>query len=194
MQIVSTASAPPPTLSRNPLARATVEPPTTANTEQESTAARPARDELFKPVASTTKTDTAQQLSSDELKLVRQLKTRDREVRAHEQAHASVGGPYTGAPSYQFTRGPDGQQYASSGHVSINSSEITGDPRASLQKAQQLKRAALAPAQPSQQDRRVAAKAGQQATEARAELTALLLEAQKARTSTASGGAIDTFA
>ncbi|OUS05202.1 hypothetical protein A9Q90_06860 [Gammaproteobacteria bacterium 54_18_T64] len=193
MQVASTNSVLPPTLSRTPPAKTAVEPLAAANTEQKNTAPRVSRDELFKPVASPRKSDAIQQLSSDELKLVRQLQNRDREVRAHEQAHASAGGPYTGAPNYQFTRGPDGRQYASSGHVSVDSSEIAGDPRATLQKALQLKRAALAPAQPSQQDRRVAAAAGQLAIEARAELTALLLEAQKIGTTTSSGTTIDTF-
>ena len=68
-----------------------------------------------------------------------------------------------------------------------------GDPEATLQKALQLKRAALAPAQPSQQDRRVAANAQQLAIEARADLSALLQDAQRANNSTVSGSTIDTF-
>jgi len=139
------------------------------------------------------KTDDVVALSPDQLAELRLLKIRDREIRAHEQAHASVGGPYAGAPNYQYTKGPDGRQYASSGHVNIDSSKIAGDPEATLQKALQLKRAALAPAQPSQQDRRVAANAQQLATEARADLSALLRESQRANTTAASGATIDTF-
>lgn len=146
-----------------------------------------------KLTASPRKTDIVQPLTADELAQLRLLKSRDREVRAHEQAHASVGGPYAGAPNYQYTKGPDGRQYASSGHVNIDSGKITGDPEATLQKALQLKRAALAPAQPSQQDRRVAANAQQLAIEARADLNALLLEIQGANTKAASGATIDLF-
>lgn len=142
---------------------------------------------------STRKNAIAQALTADELSQLRLLKNRDREVRAHEQAHASVGGPYAGAPNYQYTKGPDGQQYASSGHVNIDSSKIAGDPEATLQKALQLKRAALAPAQPSQQDRRVAANAQQLAIEARTDMNALLLDIQRSSTSTTSGSTIDTF-
>lgn len=145
------------------------------------------------PTASVRKHAIAQALTADELSQLRLLKNRDREVRAHEQAHASVGGPYAGAPNYQYTKGPDGQQYASSGHVNIDSSKIAGDPEATLQKALQLKRAALAPAQPSQQDRRVAANAQQLAIEARIDLNALLLDIQHSSNSSTSGSTIDTF-
>ena len=152
-----------------------------------------ARDEPQQLTTKAAKNTVVQPLTADELAQLRQLKSRDREVRAHEQAHASVGGPFTGAPNYQYTRGPDGRQYASSGHVNIDSSEIAGDPKATLQKALQLKRAALAPAQPSAQDLRVAARAGQLAIEARAELNALLLAAQNTDASPASGSSVDTF-
>jgi len=161
--------------------------------EPPGTTAGDARDEPQLRTENTRKTTIAQPLTADELAQLRQLKSRDREVRAHEQAHASVGGSFTGAPNYQYTRGPDGRQYASSGHVNIDSGEIAGDPRATLQKALQLKRAALAPAQPSAQDRRVAASAGQLAIEARAELNALVLAAQNSDANPSSGSSVDTF-
>ena len=152
-----------------------------------------ATNEAQQPSTGTRKNAVAQALTADELSQLRLLKNRDREVRAHEQAHANVGGPYAGTPNYQYTKGPDGQQYATSGHVNIDSSKIAGDPEATLQKALQLKRAALAPAQPSQQDRRVAANAQQLAIEARADLSALLQDAQHTNSSAVSGSTIDTF-
>ncbi|MBV1927954.1 MAG: hypothetical protein KUG81_00360 [Gammaproteobacteria bacterium] len=152
-----------------------------------------APQESVKPSESTRKTSITQQLTAKELEQVRLLKNLDREVRSHEQAHAIVGGPYAGAPNYQYTKGPDGQLYASSGHVKINSSEIAGDPAATLEKALQLKRAALAPAQPSQQDRRVAANAQQLAIEARADLNALLLEGLATAATAPDSATIDTF-
>ena len=148
-------------------------------------------EQLTKPGARTQQKDVAQQLTHEESQQLRLLKTRDHEVRAHEQAHASVGGPFTGAPNYQYTRGPDGRQYASSGHVNIDSSKIAGDPKATLQKALQLKRAALAPAQPSQQDRRVAANAQQLAVEVRADLNALLLKTQETETPITPGSRVN---
>ncbi|GIZ12656.1 putative metalloprotease CJM1_0395 family protein [Pseudomonas sp. NCCP-436] len=98
------------------------------------------------------------------------LVKRDREVRAHEQAHAAVGGAYTGAPRYNFTRGPDGQRYAVGGEVSIDTAAVPGDPEATLRKMETVLRAALAPAEPSAQDLRMAVRAQAQATQARAEL------------------------
>ncbi len=104
-----------------------------------------------------------------------QLSARDREVRAHEQAHAAIGGQYAGAPQYDFERGPDGVNYAVGGEVSIDvSREPT--PQETISKMQIVRRAALAPAEPSPQDRRVAAQASRTEAEARAELNAQRVE------------------
>ncbi|MEM7096728.1 MAG: putative metalloprotease CJM1_0395 family protein [Pseudomonadota bacterium] len=101
---------------------------------------------------------------------VRALAARDREVRAHEQAHAAAGGPYASHPHYNYTQGPNGVRYATSGHVNIDVGEVPGDAEATLTKMQTVVRAALAPAEPSAQDRAVAAKASAMAAQARAEL------------------------
>ncbi len=104
---------------------------------------------------------------------IQELSARDREVRAHEQAHAAVAGQYASSPTYSFVRGPDGVSYAVGGEVQIDTSPIPGDPEATLRKAQQLSRAASAPAEPSSQDGRVAAQAAQMEQQARAELAEL---------------------
>lgn len=101
---------------------------------------------------------------------IQELAARDREVRAHEQAHAAAAGQYGSSPTYSFVRGPDGVSYAVGGSVDVDTSPIPGDPEATLRKAQQLRRAANAPAEPSSQDGRVAAQAAQMEMEARAEL------------------------
>lgn len=108
-----------------------------------------------------------QQVERDQIK---ELAARDREVRAHEQAHAAVAGQYGSSPTYSFVRGPDGVSYAVGGEVKIDTSPIPGDPEATLRKAQQLRRAASAPAEPSGQDGNVAAQAAQMEQQARAEL------------------------
>ena len=112
-----------------------------------------------------------QRQQETDLAQIRQLKSRDAEVKAHEAAHAAVGGQLAGSPSYSFQRGPDGVRYAVGGEVPIDVSKVPGDPQATLEKMQLVQRAALAPAEPSSQDRRVAALAAQQAAEARAELS-----------------------
>lgn len=101
---------------------------------------------------------------------IQELAARDREVRAHEQAHAAVAGQYGSSPTYSFVRGPDGVSYAVGGEVKIDTSPIPGDPEATLRKAQLLRRAANAPAEPSSQDASVAAQAAQMELQARAEL------------------------
>lgn len=111
---------------------------------------------------------------------IAKLSKRDQEVRAHEQAHAAVGGRYTGAPTYTYTRGPDGRRYAVGGEVSIDSGPIANDPEATLRKMEVVLRAALAPAEPSPQDLRVAAQAQVTMAQARAELAQLRREESQA--------------
>lgn len=109
--------------------------------------------------------------SSPEYHRLQELKTRDREVRNHEMAHLAAAGPHArGGPFYDFDRGADGRQYAVGGHVNIDTSTIPGDPKATLLKAETVRRAALAPAEPSPEDRRVATDAVALATEARMEI------------------------
>lgn len=118
---------------------------------------------------SVSSTESRQQQEAEQA-VVRELAARDREVRQHEMAHQMAGGQYTGGATYTFERGPDGVMYAVGGEVSIDTSPVPGDPEATLQKAQTIERAAMAPADPSPQDLRVAASARAMAAEARAEL------------------------
>jgi|GEM_PF-2515461 len=100
------------------------------------------------------------------------LKARDTEVRAHEQAHAAAGGQYAGSPTYEYETGPDNQQYAIGGEVQIDTAPISGDPAATIAKMNIVRSAALAPAEPSAQDKSVAAMAAKRIGEAQAELAA----------------------
>ncbi|KZD05847.1 hypothetical protein AUP43_02750 [Oceanibaculum pacificum] len=113
--------------------------------------------------------ESALGLTEEEQQIVDELKKRDREVRAHEQAHAAVGGAYAGSPVYEYESGPDGNRYAVGGSVSIDVSPVPGDPEATIQKMEIVKRAALAPGEPSPQDRAVAAAADQARLQAQAE-------------------------
>lgn len=111
-------------------------------------------------------------LSEEEQQQVDKLKARDREVRAHEQAHiAAAGGLSVSGPSYSYQQGPDGQRYAVGGHVNIDVSPGR-TPEETLRKARAVERAALAPAEPSGQDQAVAAQARQMALQAQAEQAA----------------------
>jgi SprA-related family len=109
-------------------------------------------------------------LNEEDKRQVDKLKKTDQEVRSHERAHMAAGsGLVMGGASYEYERGPDGKMYAVGGEVKIDTSRER-DPGATIAKMQKVKRAALAPAQPSGQDRSVAAKASQIETEARIEL------------------------
>ena len=113
---------------------------------------------------STDDTQEAQAKAAEEQE-IREMKTRDSEVRSHEAAHKAVGGQYAGAISFEYKSGPDGHQYAVGGEVGIDmSSEST--PEATISKMQRVRAAALAPADPSAQDRSVAAAASAKSTAA----------------------------
>lgn len=157
------------------------QPPVTAAQPQADAQSASAREEADQPAdgkANAEQSDdsgkatTPQQQRLEQLEIT-QLSTRDKEVRAHEQAHAAVGGRYAGAPSYTYERGPDGKRYAIAGEVSIDTGPVPNDPEATLRKMEVVIRAALAPAEPSAQDRQIAAQAAVQMAEARAQLAQL---------------------
>lgn len=118
----------------------------------------------------------SEDITSQEAIEIKRLQQRDQEVRSHELAHASVGGATTGLPSYEFEIGPDGKKYAVAGEVSVDLAAVKGDPRATIAKMEKVHAAALAPANPSSQDVRVAAQATEIIAQAKAELLALELE------------------
>lgn len=102
----------------------------------------------------------------------KQLEARDAEVKAHERAHlAAAGGLASGGMSLTYQTGPDGRSYAVGGSVQIDTSKAN-TPEETIQKAQRIRAAALAPSDPSSQDLQVAARASQMEAEARTELAA----------------------
>ncbi|MGA0394422.1 MAG: putative metalloprotease CJM1_0395 family protein [Rhodospirillales bacterium] len=110
-----------------------------------------------------------QGLTEEEIQQVKKLKKIDREVRAHERAHQNAAPELTGPASYKTVRGPDGKLYAVAGEVSIDTGEAA-TPEATIQKLKRIIKAALAPLEPSAQDRQVAAQARAEIAEARSEI------------------------
>lgn len=111
------------------------------------------------------------EISEQEQRELAQLKARDREVRQHEAAHKNAAGQHArGGASFSYQNGPDGRRYAVGGEVDIDMAPVPGDPQATLEKARTIRQAALAPAQPSAQDRQVAAEAARMEQQARQEL------------------------
>lgn len=109
------------------------------------------------------------ELSLEEQRIVTELQAADTNVRAHEAAHMAAGGGLTSPASYTYERGPDNKMYAVAGEVGISTGE-GNTPQESLNKAQTIRRAALAPADPSPQDLKVAAQAASMEMSARAQI------------------------
>ena len=180
-------------------ARASLAAPNSARAADSRAAAAAAADGASRPAA---KTD---ELTAQEQQQVLQLKQIDRQVRAHEQAHLSVGGDLVrGGASFTYQTGPDQQRYAVAGEVSIDVSPAD-TPQETLPKAAHIRAAALAPADPSAQDQSVAAQAERMAGEARMEIAALRARENSAASANAGlysdagqnsglGGRLDLFA
>ena len=126
--------------------------------------------------SSAIRTLTAQQRAA-----VAELAATDRHVRAHEQAHLAAAGPYaTSGPSYSYATGPEGNLYAVGGEVSLDVSPDPSNPQQTIDKARVIEAAANAPADPSSQDRMVAAQAALMAAAAERELSAAARQVREA--------------
>ena len=144
------------------------------NKEPTNTTVAP-EDQITKSVKHENSSEFAKEhsdvLTKNEKALVAELKQVDQAVKRHEMAHVVSGGRFilSGA-NYSYKTGPDGKRYAVSGEVSIDTSPVPGDPKATIDKMRQVRRSALAPADPSPQDRKVAATAMTISTKAMSEL------------------------
>jgi hypothetical protein len=81
------------------------------------------------------------ELSDADRETIRKLRSRDAEVRSHEQQHvAALGGYAAGAPTYVYQTGPDGISYAIGGSVNIGGGAVvSSDPEAALDQASEDK-------------------------------------------------------
>jgi hypothetical protein len=95
------------------------------------------------------------QLTPEQQQVVAELRARDAEVRAHEAAHQAAAGDLAGGASFTYQTGPDGRQYAVGGEVTVEL-RAGRTPDETIGNAQRVRRAALAPANPSAQDLSVA--------------------------------------
>ena len=110
------------------------------------------------------------ELTPEEANEVAKLKEIDRKVRMHEMAHmAAGGGMITSGASYTYQKGPDGISYATGGEVGIDTSPGR-TPEETVARAQRIRAAAMAPAEPSGQDIAVASQATQMEQQARVEM------------------------
>ncbi len=79
---------------------------------------------------------------NDYQRVLQKFKSRDSEVKSHEQAHAASG-ITKGAIQYNYQMGPDGKMYAVGGSVRLDTS-IPDDPKAAQVKLDKIKDAASA--------------------------------------------------
>ncbi|WP_076413767.1 putative metalloprotease CJM1_0395 family protein [Shewanella sp. UCD-KL12] len=105
-----------------------------------------------------------------EKQILAELSSRDSEVKAHEQAHSTVGGHLAQSPQFTYEQGSDGRRYAVDGEVQIDIATVPGDPLATVNKMKQVYAAAMAPTNPSMADIRVASEALKKMNEAKAQL------------------------
>lgn len=80
---------------------------------------------------------------SDYSRVVEKFKSKDKEIRNHEQIHANLG--KSSSPiNYNYQMGPDGKLYAMGGYVKLDVSMPT-DPKAAMAKIEQIKKASSSP-------------------------------------------------
>ncbi|EAL7916768.1 hypothetical protein DWT08_07640 [Campylobacter jejuni] len=148
------------------------------NAEQENTENTNSQNKDSKQNNEQTQMINGVELTMQQVQQVRELQSIDRNVKAHEAAHQAAGGGLAGAASFSYTRGPDNQMYATAGEVPIRMQKGR-TPEETIANARQIAAAAMAPADPSPQDYKVAANAAKMEFEARAE--AMKLKAEEAK-------------
>lgn len=148
------------------------------NTTQENTENTNSQKKDSKQNNEQTQMINGVELTLQQVQQLRELQSIDRNVKAHEAAHQAAGGGLAGAASFSYTRGPDNQMYAVAGEVPIRMQEGR-TPEETIANARQVAAAAMAPADPSPQDYKVAANAAKMEFDARAEATKL--KAQEAK-------------
>ncbi|MCL1088880.1 catalase [Shewanella profunda] len=136
-------------------------------TKQTEASKQQADEQAAKQIQDQTQ-EVQKEIAEQQRAQVAELKARDAEVKAHEHAHATVGGQHAQTPSFKYEKGVDGQRYATDGEVQIDVSVVAGDPLATINKMKQVYAAAMAPVDPSSADIRVAAEALKKMNEAKA--------------------------
>ena len=106
------------------------------------------------------------------------LKHREQAVKQHEAAHLLAGSGVTSGLSYTYQQASDGSSYAIGGEVTLNMQE-GATPEETIQKAQKMRAAALAPSSPSAQDQDLAMMAMKMEAAAREERAEKQKEAQE---------------
>jgi SprA-related family len=140
-----------------------------ANATDEAAGSEPQVAAKSRSTGQSQTTGQLEKLSSEDRDVVSRLAARDTAVRAHEAAHQAAAQGLGGGASFSYETGPDGRRYAVGGEVPV-SLRPGRTPQETINNAQIVRSAALAPADPSAQDLAVASQASQMEAEARQEI------------------------
>lgn len=112
---------------------------------------------------------SGRQLTQQEMAEVAKLAARDRDVRAHEQAHLAAAGALASGIEYDYEMGPDGKMYAVGGKVTISIPPgLNAEQKLAV--AREIRAAAEAPTDPSSEDMAAASQASRMEVDAEQEI------------------------
>lgn len=114
--------------------------------------------------------EESKELTPEELATIQGLQQAEKSVRVHEQAHKAVSVDVTSGIMYTHTTSPDNERYITGGEVSITAGTSSKEEEI-LQILENVRDAALAPADPSPQDLRIAASTNAQIQQIQSKLT-----------------------
>ncbi|HCY38192.1 MAG: hypothetical protein DKM50_00380 [Candidatus Margulisiibacteriota bacterium] len=144
--------------------------PQNKDTEKENNSKNPEKTNLQKKIERYMEHKSANQ--NEELKQkveIQKLKAAEAQLEAHEMAHKMVGGMYAGFVTYTMAVGPDGKNYKVQGEVNLDSS-AAASPEETVRKMERVISAAMAPLNPSPQDRSVVGRAAAMKMQAEQEI------------------------
>lgn len=117
-------------------------------------------------------TETKSGNNSNERK---QLELSQTQIQRHIESHRAVTTQHSSPPNYQY-QSLDGALYIVSGDVVFDTSAESNNPQATLEKAQLIRMASMAPIDPSLQDRNASQQAMMMVTQAKGEINTVPAE------------------
>ena len=105
----------------------------------------------------------------------KRLELSQTQIQRHVESHLAVSTQHSSPPNYQY-RPFDGDLYVVSGDVLFDTSAEPNDPQATLEKAQLIRMASMAPTDPTLQDRNAAQQAIMMAAQAKGKIDTASVE------------------
>ncbi len=105
----------------------------------------------------------------------KRLELSQTQIQRHVESHLAVSTQHSSPPNYRY-RPFDGDLYVVSGDVQFDTSSEPNDPQATLEKAQLIRMASMAPTDPTLQDRNASQQAIMMAAQAKGEINTASVE------------------